>query len=147
MTERTLTSTAVQNRAVLRTPGVNAQFATFSFKQFNEPVSVTLVLQMIAVPDQSRILDMWVRNDNIADGAFVVGDSSLSNRFITTTSLAAGGLTRMNVPAGIGYKVSLTASDVNGFYTINLSINSGTPTATATGTIAMAVYYTVDNPT
>lgn len=148
MADRTITSSLVQNRMVFReNRGVNVAYCNFDFHQTpgsqgRETLSPSLVIQMIPLPDQARILDMWIRSDRATTGGYVVGDSSLSNRFMTGSLSVAGQLTRM--PQSIStYKVSLTASSINDFYTINVVIN-GTPTASATGCIAMAVFYTID---
>lgn len=148
MADRTITASLVQNRMVYRGHrGVNVAYCNFDFhttpgSQGRETLSPSLVIQMIPLPDQARILDMWVRSDRATTGGYVVGDTSLSNRFMSGSLSAAGQLTRAQQSA-MNYKVSLTASDVNSFYPIQLTIN-GTPTASATGCIAMAVFYVID---
>lgn len=148
MADRTITSSLVQNRMVFReNRGVNAVYCNFDFHQTpgsqgRETLSPSLVIQMIPLPDQARILDMWIRSDRATAGGYAIGDSSLSNRFMTGSLSAAGQITHMQESIAT-YKVSLTASSINDFYTINVVIN-GAPTASATGCIAMAVFYTID---
>jgi hypothetical protein len=143
MADRTITSSLVTNLQVHRHRGLNAVFCLYDFKATGETVSASLVIQMVPVPHGARILDLYVRNDNLASGGFVVGDSSLSNRYITLTSLAATLLTRLNATTGVGFKVSLTASDENSFDTIDIILN-GTPSSSASGCIAMTVFYVMD---
>ncbi len=148
MTEKTVTSTTVQNRKIVHHEGVNAAYTVFNFKERHETASVTLVLQMIPLPDRSRILDLWVAGGVApADGAYVVGDASLTNRFITSTSLATTVFTRLNARGGFGHKVSLSTSGTreNLPYTVQLSLNSGTPTASTSYCIGMCVYYIIEN--
>ena len=158
MTERTITSVEVNDRRVFnagRGAGpacgglVNVAYGHYNFAKGSETVSATLVVALVALPDQSRILDLWYRTTGFGGtGGFVIGDASLSSRFMSGSLSAVPQFGRMISngavpPAGINYKVSLTASDVNSFYTVNFTIN-GAPTATASGCIAMTVYYTLD---
>lgn len=157
MAEKTLTAVAVASRAAYTDVGqgpacgrVHVAYDHYNFARNGETVSPSLVVQMCPLPNQARVIDIVVRTDGFGGtGGFVVGDSSLTNRYFTTTSLAAATqVVRMvSVGAapssGLNYKVSLTASDVNSIYPILLEIN-GAPTATASGCIAMTVYYTID---
>lgn len=140
----TITSTLVQNTVVANNLGVNAAFAVYNFAATGITVSTSLCIQMVPLPHGARVLDLWVRNDSFGTGAFAVGDSSTTARFVTAdTSLAASLLKRLNVPAGVGYKISLTESDKNSFDTIDITLN-GLPTVSASGCIAMCVYYLMD---
>lgn len=144
MADLTVTSTLVTNLKVTRNLGLNVATCVFDFKAQGVTSTASLVIQMVPVPDGARILDLWVRNDNFVAGGFVVGDGSLSNRFITGASLsAAGQLTRLNVAGGAGYLVSLTASDQNSYDTIDFTMN-GSPSSSASGTIVMTVFYVVE---
>lgn len=148
MADRTITSSLVQGRMVYRDHrGLNAVYCNFDFHntpgaQGRETLSNSLIIQMIPLPDQARILDMWFRSDRATTGGYTIGDSSQTNRFMTGSFSAAGQLTRV-AQSAMNYKVSLTASDINSFYPIMVTIK-GTPTASATGCIAMCVYYTID---
>lgn len=159
MVEKTITSERVMSRAVYvegagqGTDGglLHVAYDHFNFARANETVSPSLVVQMCPLPDQARILDIHVRTSGFGGtGGFVVGDASLTNRFFTTTSLAsASQLVKMisngAAPAsGLNYKVSLSSdAESSRFYPLLLEIN-GAPTATASGCIAMTVWYTVD---
>lgn len=164
MAEKTLTSVEVNDRKVFaRGKGyglassvsgdacgyLHTAYGHYRFT--SETVSPSLVLQMVALPNQARILDMWVRFDFGGTGGYVVGDASLSNRFMSGSLSTAPLFARMVAAAGVNgksngpnYKVSLTESDVNSFYPILLEFN-GLPTASASGCVAMAVYYLIDN--
>ena len=139
----TCTSTLVQNLKVKSTPGVIGVYCVYDFFKTGVTTSASTVIQMIPVPHGARILDLWVRNDNLNTGAFSVGDGSSSVRFVSSTSLAATLLTRMNVAGAIGYKVSLTASDQNSYDTIDISFGGATSDS-ASGCIHMCVFYTMD---
>ena len=91
-------------------------------------------------------MDMWIlTSGSWGAGSFSVGDSSSTARFVTAaTSLSTGALvTRLTAPGGAGYLVSLTASDINSFDTIDVTF-AGAITSTLTGSLQMAVYYTMD---
>jgi len=139
----TCTSTLVQNLQVQRNKGVNTVFCLYDFKKTGITTSASTYIQMVPVPNGARILDLWVRNDNLNTGAFTVGDGSLSTRFIASTSLAATLLTRMGNQLGAGYRVSLTVSDENSFDTIDISFGGATSDS-ASGCIAMCVHYIID---
>lgn len=157
MAERTITSVNVNARAVFREAkgsGVlggllYACYDHYNFARNGETVSPSLVIQMCPLPDQARIVNITVKTDFGGTGGFVVGDASLSNRFFTGQSLSAAPQIANMISAGaapsggINYKVSLTASEVNSFYPILFEIN-GAPTASASGCVAMTVYYTLD---
>ena len=144
MADNTVTSTLVTNLKFQRNPGLNIVYCMYDFKATGITTSTSLVVQMVPVPDGARILDILVRNDGFVTGGFVVGDSSLSNRFITGASLsAAGQLTRLNVPGGAGYIVSLTASAQNSYDTIDWTMNGATSDS-ASGCIHMTVWYVVE---
>jgi len=151
MTERTITSVEVNARAIFQAGAeLHVAYGHYNFAHNDETVSATLVVQVVGLPNQSVVQDLYVITEGFGGtGGYVVGDSSLSNRFITGVSLsvAAGGkmVRYMNQQAGRGYKVSLTASAINDFYPINVTIN-GAPSATRSGCIAMCVWYTIDNP-
>jgi len=150
MTERTITGVEVNDRRVFKGGmELHAVYGHYNFAHNDETVSATLVVQVVALPDQARVQDLYVITEGFGGtGGYVVGDSSLSNRYMTLASLsvAAGGkmVNYMNVQAGRGYKVSLTPSSVPQFYPINVTIN-GAPSATRSGCIAMCVWYTIDN--
>lgn len=144
MADATVTGTLVTNLQVLANRGLNVAYGVYDFKAQGVTTSTSLVIQMVPVPHKARIIDLWVRMDSFVTGGFVVGDSSLSNRYITGASMsAAGQLTRLNVPGGAGYKISLTASDENSFDTIDVTLNGATSDS-ASGTIVMAVYYIME---
>jgi hypothetical protein len=122
----------------------------YNFAKTGETVSPSLVVQICPLPNQARIVDIQIKTDGFGGtGGFVVGDASLTNRFFATTSLASATqyvrmISNGAAPSGgLNYKVSLTASDQNSFYPLLFELN-GAPTATASGCIAMAVYYTID---
>ena len=166
MAERTLTSVEVEDRKVFAMEEgygsassvsgnaagyLHVAYGHYNFKSHNETVSASLVIQMVALPDQARIVDMWARFDFGGTGGYVIGDASLSNRFLSGSLSAALLFARLQAAGGINglsggpnYKVSLTASDANSYYPILLEIN-GVPTASASGCVAMAVYYLIDN--
>lgn len=157
MVERTITSVGVNSRAVYvegSGQGVDGGLLHVCYDHYNfarngETVSPSLVVMLCPLPNQARIIDIHVKVDFGGTGGFVVGDASLTNRFFATTSLAAAPqASRMisvgAVPAaGINYKVSLTVSDQNSFYPLLFELN-GAPTASASGCVAMTVYYTMD---
>lgn len=156
MAEKTLTGVTVASRAVYtsgRGQGVDGGllhvvYDHYNFGRNNETVSPSLVVQLCPLPDQARILDVHVKVDFGGTGGFVVGDASLSNRFMTGSLSTAPQLAKMlsngaTPAAGIGYKVSLTVSDQNSFYPLLFELN-GAPTASASGCVAMTVWYTVD---
>lgn len=157
MAERTITSVNVNARAVYKSgkgAGVQAGLLHVCYDHYNfahngETVSPSLVIQMCPLPDQARILNITIRTDFGGTGGFVVGDASLSNRFFTGQSLSAAPQianmisTGAAPSGGLNYKVSLTASDVNSFYPLLFELN-GAPTASASGCVAMTVYYTID---
>lgn len=155
MANRTITSTMVKHGPVICRKGLNFAYGTFDMLRGVSggtfSVSNTLVIQMIPVPNNARILDMFVKFTDRADGAFTVGDSSLTNRYITATSMSASlQTTILNNPAGAGYKISLTNSSTITevkFEPITLFTTNTIASASTTGCIAMGVYYIMEpNP-
>lgn len=164
MAEKTLTSVEVEDRKIYAAGQgygsassvsgdacgfLHVAYGHYNFARHNETVSASLVVQMVALPNQARIVDIWVGFDFGGTGGYVIGDASLSNRFMSGSLSAAplyarllGGVNGMS--GGTNYKVSLTASNQNSSYPILLEIN-GVPTASASGCVAMAVYYLIDN--
>lgn len=151
MADRTVTATSVQNEGALVTHGLNFKYATFSMEKaigYGASISNSLMIQMIALPNGARVIDLWVTLYNRTDGAFAVGDGSLSNRFITAKSMTADGQTNfLDAPHGAGWKVSTTASDETRFEPIILTTTAATASASTTGCIHMGVYYLMEPAT
>lgn len=146
MAKRTITGTTVRNLTVYRDFGLNAVYAEFVPLRENQNVSIsnTVVVHMIPLPNGARVLDGWIRATNWTTGGVMVGMSDTLSCFVASQSLAANQFTRFNVPGGVGRKISLTASDVNSYSTVCVSTTLIT-SASTTGTIAMCVYYAVED--
>jgi hypothetical protein len=147
MADNTVSSTLVNNRICMARPGLNVTYCLYNFAAQGITTSTSLVIQMVPVPHKARILDVVIGNDGFVTGGFVVGDSSLSNRYITVTSLTTstiGQIARMNAAGGAGFKISLTASDEPGLFdTVDLTLNGATSDS-ASGCIHMTVYYILE---
>lgn len=148
MANRTVTSTMVQNGPTIRKVGLNFAYGTFDVRkavaQGNFSVSNTLVIQMVPIPNNARIVDLFVTLYDRADGAITVGDGSLTNRYVTATSMSSSLQTiLLNNPAGAGYKISLTSS-VRTFVPMTIFTSNTILSASTTGCIAMGVYYLMD---
>lgn len=152
MANRTLTATMAKNGPVIARQGLNFAYSTFDMlrgvSQGNFSVSNTLVIQMVKLPNNARILDLFVTFTDRADGAFTVGDQSLTNRYVTATSMSASlQTTFLNAAAGAGYKISLsnssTVTEVKS-EPINIFTTNTILSASTTGCIAMGVYYLMD---
>lgn len=147
MAKFTLTGTTVRNLTVFRDFGLNAAYSKFVMvaqEGYPSSMSQTVYAHMIPLPNGARIMDGYITVSDAADGAVQVGMASSLSSFVQLTSVAAAALIRFNVPTGVGSKVSLTASDVNGYTTIVTTavlMNTASPTMT----IQMCVYYAVED--
>lgn len=109
-------------------------------------VSVSVCLQMLAVPDGARIVDLILRATfpGSTQGGYAVGDSSSTARYVTTTSMTTSQVvSRLAVAAGAGFRYSVTQSDFKTFDTIDVTF-SGALTSTLTCCLDMTVYYVMD---
>lgn len=143
----TVTSTQVNNGPILTTSGLNVKRVQFKAgPDIAVTVCTSVCLQMVAVPDGARILDIITKATGIGAqlGNFQIGDGSLTARFQTATSITASTVvSRLNVPGGAGFLVSLTASHVpSTFDTIDMTFVA--LTATRTMSIEMSVYYVME---
>lgn len=128
--------------------GVNATNVTWTAGSAPTSLSPSTVVQMVKVPNGAVILDVVVAHNfaGNTEGSIRVGDGSLSNRFVTTTSVTASSvLTRLNNAAGFGYTISVgtTVDAVAAFDTIDLQITITAGSETATASVQMTVYYLV----
>lgn len=110
-------------------------------------LSVSVCLQMLAVPNGARIVDLifkatWPSGET--QGGYTIGDGSSTARYVTTTSMTTSPVvSRLAVAAGAGFRYSVTESDFATFDTIDLTF-SGALTSTLTGCFDMTVYYVMD---
>lgn len=146
MAKRTITGTTVRNLTVYRQFGLNAAYAQVDFRRENQNVSVsnTIYVHTIPLPNGARILDGYVTATGRTTGQYQVGVASTLSCFVAAQSMTATQMTRFNVAGGIGTKMSLTASDVNGYTTVVVSCINAT-SASTTGTIGLCLYYTVED--
>lgn len=142
---RTVTSTAVKNGPCLDLgPYVQAHTVVYGFEESGVSISASLTIKMIPIPHQARILQIHTTIYSAVNaGGFIIGDDSLTNRWVTLTSLSTSDHYQAINSGVYGYKVSLTASDVNAFETIDFMF-TGAPTSTLTGCIHMTAVYYVD---
>lgn len=142
----TLTGTMVRNLNVFRDFGLNAVYAEIDFRRENQLVSLsqTVYVHTIPLPNGARILDGWVRATGRVTGLYQVGISTTLSCLVAGQSMTATQMTRFNVAGGIGTKVSLTASDVNSYQSVIVTCQNAT-SASTTGTIALCVYYAVED--
>lgn len=105
-------------------------------------VSAGDVLQMVKIPHQARIVDLYVAGSIPVDGAaIVVGDGSDVDRYVTTTSVSTGPfLVRMNAGTGAAFQYSFSDDAVNQFDTIDITIVSA-GSVTVTCSIQLVVEY------
>lgn len=148
MAEATLTGTLVSRLTVKREFGLNCVYASASYTNAGalERISLSdsLRIRLIPLPNRARILDGWIKCGDVTTGYYNLGDSSASARFVASQSMTADQMTRFNVPAGIGHKVSLTVSDENSHDDLILSICDVT-SASTTFCVAACVYYVVED--
>lgn len=147
MAKFTLTSTTVRNLTVIRDFGLNVAYSEYRFQTEDHPSSMsqTIYVHMIPLPNGARVLDGYLRVTGAGDGAIQAGVVGTLSTFINLTSVATDPqLTRFNVPNGIGYKMSLTASDVNSYSNV-IATAVLMNTSSATMTFAMCVYYAVED--
>ena len=143
----TLTSTQVNNGPILSDrPGLNVKRVLFSGRDTSGLTLCTSVcLQMVAVPDGARIVDVLVKCTGISTqvGNFSVGDGSVTARYMSAISVTASSvLTRMNVSGGAGFRYSVTQSDFAKFDTIDMTFVA--LTSTNTMSIEMSVWYLME---
>lgn len=116
----------------------------------NTDLNTADVLQMVKIPKGATILDVIVSVnaaglDTGATVAYSVGDTDATDdtdRYITAAAgiigrSSAGGVVRMNNPAGAGYKFEADG-------TIDLVFTAGAGTNVATGVITLTAIYTMD---
>jgi hypothetical protein len=117
----------------------------------NTDLNTADVLQMVKIPKGATILDVIVSVnaaglDTGATVAYSVGDTDSAvddtDRYITAAAgiigrSSAGGVVRMNNPAGAGYKFEADG-------TIDLVFTAGAGTNVATGVITLTALYTMD---
>lgn len=148
MANRTITTTTVANGPVRVRQGLNFAYATFDFfdaAKFGASISNTLCIEMIPLPHNARVIDMFVTFYDRTDGVYTVGDTSLTNRFITTLSLTADAQTNLlNAPGGAGFKISLTASDESFWEPVVIYTTTAIASASRTGCVHMGVYYLME---
>lgn len=142
----TVTSTQVKNGPVFAAPGLNVKRVQFKGADIGVTLCTSVCLQMVAVPDGARILDIITKCTGIGAqvGNFQLGDGSVTARFQSATSITASTVvSRMNDSRGAGFLVSLTASHVPQTYdTIDMTFVA--LTATRTMSIEMSVYYVME---
>lgn len=148
MAQRTITTTTVANGPTKVKAGLNFAYAEFDFRdaaKFGASISNTLVIQMVPLPHNARVIDMFCTFYDRTDGVYTVGDTSLTNRFITVLSLTADAQTDlMNQPAGAGFKISNTASDEATFEPVCIYTTTAIASASTTGCVHMGVYYLME---
>lgn len=147
MAKRTVTGTTVRNLTVYRRPGFNFAYAEFDARRENQNVSLsnTVYVHMIPLPNGARVLDGWIRSTGRVTGQYQVGFPGTLSCFVAAQSMTAEQMTRFNVPGGfINTKVSLTASDVNSYSSVVVSLVNVT-SASTTGTVALLVRYAVED--
>lgn len=119
--------------------GVTAAQATYAIPATGDGTAANDIIQMVEVPNGATILDLWVSSTDIdTDGTpavvFSVGDGGDVDRFVLDSTIGqAGGVARLNNPAGCGY--SYTADD-----TIDIKIVT-VADVKAAGTIVLTVFY------
>lgn len=147
MAKHTITGSMVSHLRVRRSPGLNFAYAEWDARKDNQnspTLSATNYVHMIPLPNGARVLDGWIRATGRTTGQYQVGFLGSLSGLVAAQSMTAAQMTRFNVPAGIGIKVSLTASDVNSYTTVVMSAINMT-SASTTGTIALCVWYTVED--
>jgi len=148
MASLTITSTQVNNGPILSDrPGLLHKFVQFNLgPDAPGSISASVCLQMIAIPDGARILDLTLRCTGISTqvGNFTVGDGSSTARFCAAISITSSTVvTRLNAAGGAGFLVSLTASHVPAtFDTIDLTFVA--VTSTRTMCIEMSAFYVME---
>lgn len=128
------TATTVQARSSLETVTVVGTYTVSANLATND------VLQMVKVPSGATIVDLtYATNAQIAATTTgVVGDGNSTGRFISSADRGAAAImTRLNVPAGVGY--TYTADD-----TIDVVYTTIT-TPTTGAVIKLAVTYTLQS--
>ena len=115
--------------------GVVCDTATYSLAA---SLSTGDVLQMIRVPVNARVLDVYVKYASDGEGSFIVGDGVDADRYITDTNISAGAtgqvLQRMNaIIAPYTYSTDDTID-------ITFSLSTVQPSTGAVYMVAMIEY-------
>lgn len=100
------------------------------------------VVQMVKIPSGAVICEVILGVDDLDDGTALVldvGDGDSAERFIKdSTAGQAGGFVRLDQMAGLGYQY--TAAD-----TIDVKVSTAPGTGATSGTITLAVMYTMQD--
>lgn len=148
MADRTVSTTTVQNGPTILSTGLNHAYSTFAFDtlgKYSASVSNTLHIHMVPIPNNARILDMRLTWYDRQDAIYAVGDLSLSDRYITATSLTTDTqVNRLNNAAGAGYKISLSNSNVALEVKYEPLIITMVGSTSASGCVHMSVYYRME---
>lgn len=149
MAALTVTSTQVNNGPILSDiPGLNTKHVSHCWGKSGggTTLSVSVCLQMIAIPDGARVLDVVteVIGTTITQGGYAIGDGSSTARYVTTTSLTNSRVvTRASASTGIDFRYSVTQSDFYTFDTIDITFTANV-TSTLTLCVEMVAYYVMD---
>lgn len=101
------------------------------------------IIEMVNVPNGARILEVILVADDLDTGgsptiALEAGDGGDTDRFIKASNIGqAGGVARMDNPAGGGYKY--TAND-----TIDIKVSTGPATGATSVNVTLTAFYTLD---
>lgn len=144
MAATTVTSAQVACGPVLGdVRGLNVKHAKFTWsRDASASLSVSVCLQLVPMPHGARVLDVTMQVTGQAGqvGSYVIGES-LTNRFITTTSLTASTIVTRGSP--VDYRISCSESDYATFDTIDMTFGANV-TSTRTLCVDMFVWYVMD---
>lgn len=146
----TVTSNQVQNGPVFGDrPGLNVAYSQHVWSggpASSTSLSVSVCLQMLAIPNGARLVDLAVEVRGATgqtQGGYAVGDASSTARYVATTSLNASRVVT-RATTGLGFRYSLTESDFTTFDTIDLTFSGAALTSTLTLCVEMVAYYVMD---
>lgn len=144
MTASTFKSVEVTRGDVPRavTPGVYSVYGRYTLN--SAALVANDVIQMVAVPAGARVLDVTVCLNDLDSGTsvgVVVGDGSVTNRFITvTTQGVTGGVLRMNQVGTTGAFFQYTVND-----TIDIKVATAPETGLTTSVVSLVALLAIDN--
>lgn len=149
MAATTVTSQQVKTGPIAAyRPGLNVMHHTHVWSggpSSRASLSVSVCLQMLAVPNGARILDLVAEVQGATGqtaGGYAIGDGSSTARYVATTSLTASRVVS-RASTGLGFRYSVTESDFVTFDTIDVTF-SGALTSTLTLCVEMVAWYVMD---
>lgn len=120
--------------------------AQYSFGVYNangNTLSVSDVIQMVAVPVGAVIIDLQVSGlvPGVTATVLKVGDGLSDARFGTVTLSATAQFLRTNTALGHGYQITLSDDAAVRYDTIDLVVNSSASVTTTCSIAVSVVYY------